>query len=112
MKILIMVLFFSTMAFSQTYFEINPIVAFDDTVTWVSFNDRITVNIGSNVADWNVYGLKVNYTDPDSLGGLNHFKILITKRVRVNYSGQSITKTAQKNVTATKFNLIYTGEEQ
>jgi len=112
MKILIIVLFFSAMIFGQTYFEIVPKVAFQDTVTWVSFSDNVIVNLGLGNATWTMDGCKLNYTDPDSLGGRRHFLKLITKKVEINYSGQSVTRNAQKNATATKFNLIYTGVTQ
>jgi len=112
MKILLMVLLFSAIVFSQTYFEIEPRIAFEDTVTWVSFNDQITVNLGLGSADWVMYGYELTYFNPDSIGKFRHFKRLITKRVQVSYSGQAITQTAQKNATAAKFELIYTGITQ
>jgi len=113
MKIFILVLLFSGIAFSQNY-EVNPVVAFDDTVTWVSFSDDITVNLGLGTASWRVYGKKVYRSNFDSLGVFidYSFFILVTKKIIIPYTGQAITRNGQKNASAAKFDLIYTGAEQ
>ena len=113
MKIFILVLLFSGFIFAQNY-EIDPVVAFDDTVTWVSFSDDITVNIGMETASWTVYGKKDYRANYDSLGVFidYSFFILLKKKVTVPYSGQAITRNAQRIATAAKFDLTYTGIEQ
>jgi len=115
-KVLIILLFMVSLGFSQRQFEIESVVTFDlDTVTWIRLANDVNVSLQTNTAYWQVEGLKVTTVETDSVSGdtiLFHFRTLLTKTVQVNYTGQAITRTAQKNATAARFDLVYTGEEQ
>ena len=116
MKVLIILMALVTIGFSQREFEIDPVVTFDlDTVTWVRLSNNINLNLQTNIASWEVDGLSVAFAETDSISGDTtyiHFRTLLTKKVQVNYSGQAITRAAQKNATASRFEIVYTGKEQ
>ena len=57
-----------------------------------------------------------SFTDPDSLGGLIHFQILLTKGVQMDFPSQALPlknlKSRMKDESADVLDLIYNGQEQ
>ena len=109
MKYIYILLLLAGSVFSQQHFEIQTKATFDDSLTWVRIDHRVTVDLNTGTASWRVTGLNVQSIDE---GGVRHFNPILNRYVTVNYTGQSITRAAQKTATAAKFNLVYTGEEQ
>lgn len=107
---LFITMFYLSSAIGQNSFEIEAKPMFGgDSVTWVILSDNIQINLGTGIASFIVEGVTIVATDT---AGVHLFKTLVRKRIEVNYSGQSITKTAQKNLAAAKFDLVYTGPSQ
>jgi len=114
-KVLIILLLLVSFGFSQNHFEIEPICSFLDTISWVRLANDVNINLQNNTAYWQLEGLVVTAVETDSVSGdttLFHFRTSCVRTAQAPYSGQSVTRNIQKSVTATKFDLTYTGREQ
>ena len=109
MKYIYILLLLAGSVFSQQNYEIQTKATFDDSLTWVRIDYRITVDLNTETASWRVTGLNVQLIDE---GGIRHFNPILNRYVTVNYTGQPVTRAAQKAATAAKFDLVYTGVEQ
>ena len=99
-KILFIILMFSGIAFSQTYYGIEDKPVFNTTAEWVSIDPKISLDLVRGVAEWDVaiYDADLNY--------------LLGREIVFIYTGQAITATGQRTVTANELNLTYNGLTQ
>ena len=99
-KIFVIIVLFSTIALSQTYYGVNDAPVLNKTVKWVTISTSVHIHLGEGIAIWSVdfYDENLNY--------------IIGDRAEFNYSGQPVTLAAQKTVTANLFGLIYNGLEK
>ncbi len=111
------VVLFATMTFAQAdFFEVDAKPTFDNTITWVSFSDVVAVDIKGQKVFWDVILYRESFTDPDSIGGLIHFQILLNKRIEMEFPSQALPlknlKDKMKDESAVQLGLVYTGKEQ
>ncbi len=111
---------FVTMTIAQPitvdFFEVEPQDTYDNVVTWVGFSDVVAVDIKNQTVFWDVTLYRESFTDPDSIGGLIHFQILLTKRLGMDFPSQALPlinlKGALKDESEVQLGLTYTGKEQ
>jgi len=98
------------------FFEVEPQDTYDNVVTWVGFSDVVAVDIKNQTVFWDVTLYRESFTDPDSIGGLIHFQILLTKRLGMDFPSQALPlinlKGALKDESEVQLGLTYTGKEQ